>query len=127
MGAKLDDGLSADAVVTPPGHDGDYAETVLRLPVSDQINDCEQAIGAPVTRRQAGLPENGVVYACFCSADKIERAIFATWMVVLRAVPDSVLWLLGDAPMLQANLRAAAEAAGVAAHRLVFADRQSVV
>src|SRR3546814_17324914 len=41
--------------------------------------------------------------------------------LVLRAVPDSVLWLLGDAPMLQANLRAAAEAAGVAAHRLVFA------
>lgn len=121
MGGKLHDCLIGDAVVTPPEHDGDYAETVLRLPGSYQINDCDQVIGAPVTRRQAGLPETGVVYACFCSADKIERAVFATWMAVLRAVPGSVLWLLGGVPMLQANLCAAAEAAGVSAHRLVFA------
>src|SRR3546814_1585138 len=61
MGGKLHDCLIGDAVFTPPEHDSDYAETVLRLPGSYQINDCEQAIGAPVTRRQAGLPENGEI------------------------------------------------------------------
>ena len=124
LGGQLHDYLIGDAVVTPPDHDADYAETVLRLPGSYQINDCEQAIGRPVTREQAGLPEQAMVYACFCSADKIERPVFETWMAVLRAVPGSVLWLYGDSPILQSNLRGAAAAAGVDPQRLIFAAWQ---
>jgi protein O-GlcNAc transferase len=41
-------------------------------------------------------------------------------MRILARVPDSVLWLLG-APPVVANLRRAAEAAGIAPDRLVFA------
>ena len=121
LGGQLHDYLIGDAVVTPHAHAADYAETVLRLPGSYQINDCEQSFGAPMTRRQAGLPERGVVYACFCTADKIERSVFETWMAVLRAAPDSVLWLFGDSPTLQLNLRNAATMAGVDPDRLVFA------
>lgn len=122
LGGRLHDYLIGDPVVTPDAHAADYAETLLRLPGSYQINDSEQAIGPAVTRRQIGLPDAAMVYACFCSADKIERAVFATWMEIIQAEPDSVLWLYGDSPTLQTNLRQSAAAAGVAPERLLFAS-----
>lgn len=121
LGGRLHDYLIGDDLVTPPEHAADYAETVLRLPGCYQINDGDQQTGPAITRAQAGLPETGTVFACFCSADKIERDVFARWMAVLAAVPGSVLWLFGDSAALQDNLRRAATAAGIAPGRLVFA------
>ena len=46
-------------------------------------------------------------------------------MRVLRAVPNSVLWLYGDNPVAERNLRREAQARGVDANRLVFAPRTS--
>ena len=45
-------------------------------------------------------------------------------MRLLRAVPDSVLWLLEGNRFAPTNLQREAEARGVAAQRLVFAPRQ---
>jgi len=42
---------------------------------------------------------------------------------LLRAVPGSILWLLGDNPDTKANLMREAAARGVAQERLVFAPR----
>ena len=44
-------------------------------------------------------------------------------MILLKAVPGSVLWLLEDNRFATGNLRREAEARGVAASRLVFAPR----
>ena len=55
---------------------------------------------------------------------KIEAAVFAAWMRILAAAPDSVLWLsrAGD-PIAAETLRAAAAEAGIAPERLIFAAR----
>lgn len=76
-----------------------------------------------VARSREGLDAKGVVFCCFNNTYKISPAVFGQWMTILRAVPESQLWLLEDnAPASQA-LRAHAQAAGIAPARLVFAAR----
>lgn len=120
------DWVLADAQVLPPELEPHFAERVWRLPHSYQPNDPDRAIDpAPQRRADHGLPEAGPVLVCFNNTFKITPAVWAVWMRLLQARPDAVLWLLGgqgtaDATV-QTNLRAHAQAAGVAPERLVFA------
>jgi len=75
------------------------------------------------TRAHWGLPEQGFVFCSFNNSFKITPAIFTVWMRLLRAVRGSVFWLLEDNAESRANLRREAEARGIAADRLVFAER----
>lgn len=121
-GADFFDYIVTDDIVAPPGDAGCYSEAFAVMPHSYQVNNREQEIDlAPVSRAEAGLPENGFVFASFNNTYKLEPVMFAAWMAVLRAVPDSVLWLLPNNPAAAANLRREAEAAGVAPERLAFA------
>jgi len=100
-----------------------YVERVLRLPDTYQPNDRQRAIAAAPTRASLGLPDDGVVFACFNNTYKIMPATFAAWMRILAGVDGSVLWLLQDNDAATANLRAAAVALGIPAQRLHFAPR----
>ncbi len=124
LSARLYDYLIGDPIVTPPEHAGDYLETLARLPNSYQINNADLQIGPTPSRAAEGLPEGKFVFACFCVSEKIEREIFALWMGILSEVPDSILWLFGESPTMQRNLRQAATAGGIDPARLVFAGRQ---
>ena len=122
LGADWADYIIADRVVIPPGSEQGYAEQVVWLPGCYQPNDRRRAIArtAP-SRRAEGLPEGAFVFACFNQPYKIDPELFAGWMGLLRALPGSVLWLIGGLPEAAANLRAAAQTHGVAGGRLVFA------
>jgi predicted O-linked N-acetylglucosamine transferase (SPINDLY family) len=72
------------------------------------------------------LPERGFVFACFNNNHKITPDFFDVWMRVLRATPNSVLWLREDNHWAADNLRREAHARGVAPDRLVFAARCAV-
>jgi predicted O-linked N-acetylglucosamine transferase (SPINDLY family) len=63
------------------------------------------------------------VFAVFNNNHKISPEMFGTWLRVLQQVPSSVLWLLADNRWAEANLKAAAQAAGIASERLIFAPR----
>ena len=123
LGAPYLDVIVADAQTIPAGEEGAYVERVLRLPHSYQPNDRQRAIGAPTTRAAQGLPEAAIVFACFNNTYKITPATFASWMRILAAVDAGVLWLLQDNDAATRNLRAAAEAHGIASGRLHFAPR----
>jgi predicted O-linked N-acetylglucosamine transferase (SPINDLY family) len=71
------------------------------------------------------LPENAFVYCCFNNNYKITPEIFTLWMRILRSVEGSVLWLFEDNPQAFSNLRREAQAAGVAADRIIAAPRTS--
>jgi predicted O-linked N-acetylglucosamine transferase (SPINDLY family) len=114
----------ADAVVTPPASQAHYAEKLVLLPDSYQVNDRDQAAGPPAARAAEGLPDGAFVYCCFCANFKIERPLFEAWMRLLRTVPDSVLWLFAESAEAERNLKAAAARAGIAGGRLAFATRK---
>ena len=78
---------------------------------------------APMARAQAGVPENGVIYAAFHTPQKMNPAFFAAWCGILKAVPDAHLWLRDGPKMLRDNLREFARAQGVDPQRLIFAAR----
>jgi len=119
----LADYLIGDPIATPAAHLSDYAEAIVELPDTYQINDRERPIGPTPPRAQLGLPEAGVVFCSFNQTYKINPVVFDAWMAILRTVPQSVLWLLArsdDDPAI-ANLQREAQARGIDAARLVFA------
>lgn len=120
LGAHADY-VIADAVTLPLGAESDWSEAVVRLPLY-QPNDALGAVLPPPSRTQAGLPGDAFVFCCFNNPSKITPATFAAWMAILKAAPESVLWLYAGAPGAAENLRAHAAAAGIAPDRLVFAD-----
>jgi predicted O-linked N-acetylglucosamine transferase (SPINDLY family) len=126
MGAPYMDYILADRIVIPAEHRAYYDERVVYLPDTYQCNDAKRPHPPPaLSRSAAGLPENAFVYCCFNNNFKITPAIFALWMRILRSVEESVLWLFEDNPRAFSNLRREAQAAGVAAGRIIAAPRTS--
>lgn len=120
-GADFMDYLIADRIVAPQEHQPDFAEKLVHLPHSFFPTDAGLVIGAPPTRAQAGLPDDGFIFCCFNTHWKITAALFDVWMRLLSAVPGSTLWLKQPDADARTNLERAAAARGVAPHRLVFA------
>jgi predicted O-linked N-acetylglucosamine transferase (SPINDLY family) len=124
--ADFIDYIIADATVLPFDQEAFYSEKIVHLPETYQVNDRQRRIAerAP-TRQEAGLPD-GFVFCCFNNNHKITPTIFDVWMRLLKAVPDSALWLLADNAAAEANLRREAQVRDIAPERLVFAGRQKL-
>jgi len=112
------DGILADEVLIPPHLEARYCEAVWRLPVAFSSSYRQGTPG--VSRASLGLPEQGLVLACFNRADKITATLFAAWLEILRELPESVLWLSLKPAALQ-RLRQRAAARGVGEERLIAA------
>lgn len=121
LGAAYMDYIIADAHVIAPAQTRFFTEQVVTLPESYQANDDKRAIAAGARRADHGLPEDAVVLVNFNQTYKLTPEIFAAWMRILRGVDKAVLWLWAGHAKAQDNLRAAAEAQGVAGERLIFA------
>ena len=123
-GADFIDYIVADPFVIPADQDAFFSEKAVRLPDSYQVNDRGRPSGDPSkSRAQCGLPESGFVFCSFNNAFKLTPPIFDVWMRLLRAVADSVLWLLDQGEAAAGNLRKEAVQRGVDAGRLVFAPK----
>jgi protein O-GlcNAc transferase len=124
LAAPYIDYLIADAVVIPPEARMHYAEQVVWLPDSYQVNDRQRVIAARTpSRGELGLPERGIVFCSFNNNYKLTPEVFALWMRLLQQVEGSVLWLLEGNAAVAANLRREAQVRGIAPERLVFAPR----
>jgi predicted O-linked N-acetylglucosamine transferase (SPINDLY family) len=66
------------------------------------------------------------VFCCFNQTFKITPKVFAVWMRLLKAKPNSVLWLLDCNQWAKQNLIIEAEKSGVSAEKLVFAPRIAI-
>lgn len=128
MGARYIDYLIADRTLIPAEARPEYTEKVIYLPHSYQVNDRGRPeVPARYSRAELGLPKTGFVFCCLNSCYKINPSTFSGWMRILRAVPDSVLWLLADSPVVVGNLGAEAERQGVGRERVVFAPSLPVM
>jgi len=124
MGAPYIDYLIADRVVVPERELIHYSECVVWLPHTYWANDSTRPIARRTpTRSEAGLPERAFVFCCFNNPAKITPDVFDIWMRLLAALEGSVLWLLDHNAAATRNLRAEAQARGIAPARLVFAPQ----
>ena len=118
------DYIIGDRWVTPLAEASTFSEKLVLMPDSFQANDNQRPIGsATPSRVELGLPEGAFVFCCLSNSYKINPALFDIWMRLLKKLPSSVLWLVGEHDFVQDNLRAQASTRGVEPSRLVFAKR----
>jgi predicted O-linked N-acetylglucosamine transferase (SPINDLY family) len=125
LGAPWYEYLIADHEVIPHDQRPHYRENIAWLPRCYQPTDTTRIVAPPAPRGHYRLPAQAIVFASFNNSWKVTLRSFARWTRILKAVPDSVLWLLTGPAGSGADdrLRRAATAAGVTQERLVFADR----
>ncbi|XP_065087846.1 UDP-N-acetylglucosamine--peptide N-acetylglucosaminyltransferase 110 kDa subunit isoform X2 [Ochlerotatus camptorhynchus] len=74
------------------------------------------------TRQQYGLPDDAIVYCNFNQLYKIDPHTLASWVNILKHVPNSVLWLLRFPAVGETNIQAAAQQLGVAPGKIIFSN-----
>jgi predicted O-linked N-acetylglucosamine transferase (SPINDLY family) len=115
--------IIADDWIIPPENEMFYSEKVLRLPCYQPSARTRKVSDKAVSRADSNLPENAVVYCCFNGAHKISRFTFDRWLLILKRVPGSVLWLLSSNEQTDNRLRAYAAEHGIEAERIIFATK----
>jgi protein O-GlcNAc transferase len=122
MGADFMDYILVDRFVVPESQQAFFSERLVHLPNCYQVNDRKRDMrDTPTTRRDWGLPEDGLVLCCFNNSYKVTPRVFDIWMRLLREARGSFLWLLAANVPVEANLREQAARRGVDPSRLVFA------
>ena len=122
LGAPWYDYIVADQIVIPEEHAPFYAEKPALLPHCYLPGDPARLNKRPApTRKAAGLPDQGAVFASFNNTYKFSPEVFAVWMRLLAANEGSVLWLPEGNSAARINLIREALARGVAGERLIFA------
>lgn len=119
-GAAWIDYVLADRIALPDAMRAHYSEKVAYLPRCFQPSDPTREIGQPPSRIECDLPESGPVYVCFNNSYKLDPRSVTRMFAILRAVPESVLWLLSGPGKSNERLRALAGENGVEPSRLVF-------
>ena len=120
LGTDFHDYIIADRTIIPEEDQRYYAENVVYLP-SVMPRDTARGSGIVPRRDEAGLPEQGFVFASFNNTYKINPLMFDIWMRLLSAVPDSVLWMPQFNSTARGNLVREAASRGIEAARLLFA------
>jgi len=122
MAADYMDYLIADRTLIPEENQQYYSEKIVYMPNSYQVNMSNISASEPsLSRYELGLPEKEFVFCCFNNNYKITPTTFAGWMRILKAVGDSVLWLLDNNNNTTKNLKKEAMKFGINEDRLVFA------
>ena len=121
-GSRCMDYILADAVVAPFGHQDFYSEAIVHLPGSIFPAGPDRALPPAPDRKEAGLPDTGIVFCCFNQNWKITEEVFDIWMRLLATVEGSVLWLAACPDEARRKLKQAAEARGIEAGRLIWAQ-----
>jgi len=72
------------------------------------------------SRQQYGLPEDAIIYCNFNQLYKIDPSCLDMWLNILKAVPNSVLWLLRFPAVGEPNVTQHAANAGIGSDRIIF-------
>jgi predicted O-linked N-acetylglucosamine transferase (SPINDLY family) len=120
-GSAFIDYFVGDAITAPLAHEAQFSEKIAQLPGCFQPNGRWRPLPQPMSRAEAGLPDDAFVMCAFNHTYKIGPQAFDAWCRVMHRVPRAVLWLKETNRQLHDNVRREAQARGIAAERIVFA------
>ncbi len=128
MAVPFIDYFIADQIIIPENERQGYAENISYLPNCYLPQDRKRSIATHRPRRtDVGLPSAGFIFCCFNSAYKITPHQFHSWCDILKAVPESVLWLAEGNRWSAENLRKEAGVRGVESNKLFFAQKLTTI
>lgn len=128
LGSDYVDYLITDSYSVPPGISKHFNEQLIAL------SECAKPVvqvpseGTPkVSRKDLGLPDDGLLLATHADGFKITPSIFDTWMRILARVPKAYLWFINSTPAIEKNLHAAAQTSGIGSDRIYFSKSATTV
>ncbi len=117
------DYIFADEILIPREHQKNYSEKIIYLPWY-QINDSKRMIAREIFKKSDfGIPEDKFVFCNFCNNFKITPKIFKLWATILKAVPDSILFLYANNTSVEINLFREFKKAGIEESRIKFSGK----
>jgi len=126
-GADWVDYLIVDDICISDAESSNFSEALIRVPDGRCL--CSYAVNAPSgalpSRKEVGLPDEGLVLGALHNAFKIDPTTFAVWMRLMALRPDAILYLLEMPAEARECLRQEAHARGIDPGRLIFAQRVS--
>jgi predicted O-linked N-acetylglucosamine transferase (SPINDLY family)/GR25 family glycosyltransferase involved in LPS biosynthesis len=125
VGGRVVDYVVGDDITLPKALEHTYPEKIIRLSKVYQINDyAARTLPPKPTRREVGLPEGDfLVLGMFNAIEKVNKQVWAVWMKIMQAVPNTVLWILDPGPIARKNIELAAQRYGVDIKRIIGAPR----
>lgn len=122
MGADFIDYIIADKTVIPIPSQIFYSEKIIYLPDSYQVNDSLRSISNnSFTKKDLQLPEDKFIFCSFNNNYKISQNTFDSWIRILKAVDNSILWILESNKVSSKNLTEYAHHNGIKEDRIIFA------
>ena len=97
--------MITDKIQLPPEDQKYCSEKLVYLPDTFMATSPHEQVAEPVSRAEAGLPEEGFVFANFNSHYKFYPTMFDNWMRLLRQVPGSLIWFIRGTDTSRQNLR----------------------
>lgn len=127
IGAEFIDYLIADRTIIPQEYEKFYSEKIIFMPDSYQCNDNSKVISdIKLNRKDFDLPEKAIIFTCFNAAFKITESEFNIWMLLLKEIENSRLWLLRSNVLMEKNLKNEAAQRGIDQRRLIFTKKISL-
>jgi len=121
VGSRYHNWIIGDKYVTPLSSQKYFSERIWQMPTSYFPTDNEIPIPKPTTRESANLPTDKFIFAGFSNSYKINPTTFDAWCDILKAVPNSILWLREYTDTNKENLYMEAKKRGVERGRVIFA------
>lgn len=116
------DYVIGDFYTVPEGAEKLYPERVIRIDQIYQVNDYAARTLPPApSRASMGLPEDVLVIGMFNAINKVRADVWRVWMEILKAVPNSVLWILDPGKAARKYIGTYTKALGIDPKRIVAA------
>ena len=126
MGNELHDYIIVDKNIIPDKEFKNFSEKVIYLPNCYQPNQNKVKISKKhFTKKDFNLPEGYTILGCLSSNYKINPSIFNCWMDILNKCKKSILWVLKESEIMEANLLKEAHKRGIDKNRILFAKKTS--
>jgi predicted O-linked N-acetylglucosamine transferase (SPINDLY family) len=125
VGGRVVDYIIGDGYTVPQEAEVLYPEKVIKLSKTYQVNDfASLTLPTKPTRQSVGLPNgNQLILGMFNAINKVDASVWATWMQIMQAVPNSLLWLLDPGPVACKFIAKETRIHGVDVKRIVIAPR----
>lgn len=118
------DYVIGDQYVLPDSSKPYYYEKFCRMPDTYQPNDpVHRPLAKPVTRKEAGLPEDKFVFASFNANRKISLKMINLWAEILKATPNSVICILTGNNDCKINTQKKLASLGISTKRVFFMNK----
>ncbi len=97
-----------------------FSEKIVYLPYTEISHAAFQMPTKPLLKSDYNLPDDKFIFLAHHSFYRINQEILISWMQILTAVPNSILWFWCENPNTKDNILQFAAKHGIQASRFVF-------